>query len=68
MLNDICILRLAKPLILSIETRTATIKLPDQGYRATGKAIVSGWGETLEAQPSNLLMNVTVPIITDEEW
>ena len=67
--NDICIVRLAEPLILSMEKRTSAVKLPQEGYTATGLAIASGWGATSEdGELFFSLMNVTVPIITDEEW
>ena len=67
--NDICLLRLSGQLILSNETRTAAIKLPQEGYTATGDAVVSGWGTTSYGGPSSdILMNVTVPIVTDKEW
>ena len=69
LLNDICIIHLAQALILSTEKRTLAVQLPQEGYTATGKAVVSGWGSTSEGGPlSPNLMNVTVPIITDEEW
>ena len=69
LINDICILRLSSKLILSNETRAAVVKLPQQGYTATGMAVVSGWGATSEGGPgTGTLMNVTVPVITDEEW
>ena len=67
--NDICIVSLAEPLILSVEKRTSAVKLPQEGYTATGMAVASGWGATSEdGDLSPSLMNVTVPIITDEEW
>ena len=67
--NDICIVRLAQPLILSMEKRTLAVKLPHEGYTATGMATASGWGATSEGgELSPSLMNVTVPIITDLDW
>ena len=67
--NDICLLRLSGQLILSSKTRTAAIKLPQEGYTATGNAVVSGWGTTSYGGTlSDILMNVTVPIVTDMEW
>ena len=68
-LNDICIIRLTEPLILSPHKRTSIIKLPQDGYTASGMAEVSEWGATSEGGSlSPSLMNVTVPIITDQEW
>ena len=67
--NDICLLRLSNQLILSTENRTAAIRLPQQGYTAAGDAVVSGWGTTSYGGTlSDVLMNVTVPIVTDKEW
>ena len=69
LINDICILRLSSTLVLSNETRTAVVKLPQAGYTVTGMAVVSGWGATSEGGPgTSVLMNVTVPVISDEEW
>ena len=69
LINDICILRLSSKLVLSNETRAAAVKLPHEGYTATGMAVVSGWGATSEGGAGTaILMNVTVPIITDDDW
>ena len=69
LINDICIVRLRKPLKLGNESRTATIPLPPSGYSASGKANVTGWGNIQEGGPSSAaLMTVQVPIITDYQW
>ena len=67
--NDICLLHLSNQLILSDETRTDAIRLPQEGYTTKGQAVVSGWGLTSQGgTPADDLMNVTVPVLTDDEW
>merc|ERR1711956_24996 len=41
---------------------------PEAGHTASGECIVSGWGTTSESGSSpDLLMKVSVPIVTDDE-
>jgi len=64
--NDIAAIRLTTPLTLNGDTVNA-ICLPDASLRATGTAVVTGWGATREGGAvSNQLMEVSVPIVDDQ--
>jgi len=64
--NDISLLKFATP--LTMDDYVQGIALPEAGHTASGECIVSGWGTTSEGGSSpDLLMKVSVPIVTDDE-
>merc|ERR1712179_99031 len=64
--NDISLLKFATP--LTMDDYVQGIALPEAGHTASGECIVSGWGTTSESGSSpDLLMKVSVPIVTDDE-
>jgi len=64
--NDVSVLKLSQP--LSFNNFVAPIALPAAGHAASGECIVSGWGTTSEGGSTpDVLMSVSVPIVSDEE-
>lgn len=71
--NDIALLELSTPLILSARRRTAAIALFTPAHREAGldapgtMAIISGWGNTVEDGngPPDRLQIAEVPIVSD---
>lgn len=65
--NDIALMKLAEPLELDGKT-VSPANLPSQQANPTGDCVATGWGTTKEGgNTSDILLKVTVPIITDEE-
>jgi len=64
--NDICLLIIDTPLVFNENVQP--IAIPEEGFSATGDAVVSGWGTTSSGGSSSpQLRKVSVPIVTDEE-
>ncbi|XP_063866286.1 trypsin-1-like isoform X1 [Scylla paramamosain] len=68
MKNDIALMKLSEPLELDGKT-VSPIRLPSPLVDSSGDCVVAGWGRLREGSliGSDILMKVTVPLITDEE-
>merc|ERR1712179_297619 len=64
--NDVCLLKVDKPFIFD-NPEVQPAKLGKQGQEFTGMATVSGWGEIDGKKKTDILMEVTTPIIPDFE-
>jgi len=67
--NDIALMKLSQPLVLSRDNNTAGIPLASAGRSFSGNVTISGWG-TLESGGNIIpakLRKVTVPTVSDEE-
>jgi len=62
--NDIALLHLATP--LTFNKNIQPIKLPAASHRATGKVLVSGWGDTRKSPRTPVLQKVVVDVVPDE--
>merc|ERR1719312_1005618 len=67
--NDICLLKLKKPLVMTEFIKPIALPESMEEYDAGTKAIVTGWGTMSEGALilPNVLHKVTVPIISDAE-
>ncbi|XP_076377357.1 trypsin-1 [Megalopta genalis] len=66
--HDIALLKLETP--LKLNKLVAPIKLPAQGQKQTGQAVLSGWGsvsKSTKLQLPNLLQKANVPILGNDE-
>ncbi|KOC66381.1 Trypsin-1 [Habropoda laboriosa] len=66
--HDIAILVLAQP--LKLNSAVQPIKLPTQGQKQTGQAVLSGWGSTSKSTVPHLptvLQKAVVPILNNAE-
>jgi len=62
-LNDISLLKLAKPLKFSKTVNS--VQLPSPTYRAQNKVLVSGFGADATGRLPNRLQKVTIPVVDD---
>ncbi|XP_076284726.1 trypsin-1 [Lasioglossum baleicum] len=66
--HDIALLKLERP--LKLNQQVAPVKLPAQGQRQAGQAVLTGWGSVskkLVPQLPSVLQKATVPILDNDD-